>query len=44
MSQCPFANILDPDLYGGGNHHKVLAEVREKGLKGSGRLLFDQFN
>ena len=31
MSQCPFANILDPDLFGKGNHHPVLAEIREKG-------------
>ena len=29
MSQCPFANILDPDLFGSGNHHATLAEVRE---------------
>jgi cholest-4-en-3-one 26-monooxygenase len=31
MSKCPYANILDPDLYGSSNHHQVLAEIREKG-------------
>ncbi|MFT5604248.1 MAG: cytochrome P450 [Paracoccaceae bacterium] len=31
MTNCPFANILDPDLYGSGNHHEKLAEVRDGG-------------
>ena len=30
MTQCPFRNILDPDIYAGGGHHAVLAEVREQ--------------
>lgn len=30
MSQCPFKNLLDPDIYIQGNHHAVFAEVREK--------------
>jgi len=30
MSQCPFKNILDPDIYIGGHHHAVFAEVREQ--------------
>lgn len=28
MSQCPYANILDPDFYAGGNHQPRLAELR----------------
>ena len=31
MSTCPFANILDPDLYGKGNHHETLASIRYTG-------------
>ena len=30
MSQCPFKNILDPDIYTDGSHHAVFAEVREQ--------------
>lgn len=30
MSPCPFKNILDPDIYIGGGHHALLAEVREQ--------------
>ncbi|TNF36637.1 MAG: cytochrome P450 [Gammaproteobacteria bacterium] len=30
MSRCPYTNLLDPDLFAKGNHHAVLAEVREK--------------
>lgn len=28
MSQCPYTNLLDPDLYAAGNHHSKLAELR----------------
>ena len=38
MSQCPFKNILDPDIYTGGDHHAVFAEVREQ----SGGLAYIQ--
>lgn len=38
MSQCPFKNILDPDIYVDGTHHAVFAEVREK----SGGLAYIQ--
>jgi cytochrome P450 len=31
MSQCPFANLLDPDLYADGNHHDAMREIRENG-------------
>lgn len=30
MSQCPFKNILDPDIYTDGTHHAIFAEVREQ--------------
>lgn len=30
MSGCPYANLLDPDLFAKGNHHAVLADIREK--------------
>lgn len=30
MSQCPFQNILDPDIYVDGNHHAVFAKVRDQ--------------
>lgn len=30
MSPCPFKNILDPDIYIGGSHHALFAEVREQ--------------
>lgn len=30
MQQCPFKNILDPDIYVDGGHHAVFAEVREQ--------------
>ena len=30
MSQCPFKNILDPDIYTDGSHHAVFAEVRKQ--------------
>lgn len=30
MSQCPFKNILDPDIYADSSHHAVFAEVREQ--------------
>jgi cholest-4-en-3-one 26-monooxygenase len=30
MSQCPYTNLLDPDLYGAGNHHVKLQELREQ--------------
>ena len=38
MSQCPFKNILDPDIYMDGSHHAVFAEVREQ----SGGLAYIQ--
>lgn len=38
MSQCPFKNILDPDIYTDGTHHAVFAEVREQ----SGGLAYIQ--
>lgn len=38
MQQCPFKNILDPDIYVGGGHHAVFAEVREQ----SGGLAYIQ--
>ena len=28
MSQCPYINLLDPDLYGAGNHLQKLSELR----------------
>ncbi|MEE2652204.1 MAG: cytochrome P450 [Pseudomonadota bacterium] len=31
MSACPYANLLDPDLYVDGNHHEVMRDVRTKG-------------
>ena len=31
MSTCPYQNLLDPNLYAQGNHHKVLAEIRGSG-------------
>ena len=30
MSQCPYTNLLDPDLYGQGNHLPKLHELREQ--------------
>ena len=30
MSQCPYTNLLDPDLYAAGNHHIKLQELREQ--------------
>lgn len=30
MSQCPYANLLDPDLYGAGNHLQKLQEIRQQ--------------
>tara|TARA_B110000503_G_scaffold36278_2_gene59341 strand:+ start:4007 stop:5245 length:1239 start_codon:yes stop_codon:yes gene_type:complete len=30
MQQCPFKNILDPDIYVGGGHHAIFAEIREQ--------------
>ncbi len=30
MPQCPYTNLLDPDLYAAGDHHRKLAELREK--------------
>jgi cytochrome P450 len=30
MSQCPFHNILDPDIYVGAKHHAIFAKVREQ--------------
>lgn len=30
MSQCPYANLLDPDLYAAGNHHATLQDIRDK--------------
>jgi hypothetical protein len=30
MSQCPYINLLDPDLYGAGNHLPKLQELREQ--------------
>ena len=38
MQQCPFKNILDPDIYVGGGHHAIFAEVREQ----SGGLAYIQ--
>ena len=28
MSQCPYTNLLDPDLYGAGNHLQTLSTLR----------------
>ena len=30
MSQCPYTNLLDPDLYGAGNHLPKLGELRAR--------------
>lgn len=30
MTSCPYANLLDPDLYAQGNHHAVIAGIREQ--------------
>jgi hypothetical protein len=30
MSQCPYTNLLDPDLYAAGNHLHKLHELREQ--------------
>lgn len=30
MSQCPYTNLLDPDLYAAGNHHFKLDELRKQ--------------
>ena len=30
MSQCPYINLLDPDLYAAGNHHPKLQKLREQ--------------
>ena len=30
MAQCPYANLLDPDLYGAGNHLQTLTALREQ--------------
>jgi cytochrome P450 len=30
MSQCPYTNLLDPDLYANGNHHAKLTQMREQ--------------
>lgn len=30
MSQCPYTNLLDPDLYGAGNHLAKLQELRQQ--------------
>lgn len=30
MSNCPFHNLLDPDLYAAGNHHEKIGEIRDK--------------
>ena len=30
MSQCPYTNLLDPDLYAAGGHHLKLQELREQ--------------
>lgn len=30
MSQCPYTNLLDPDLYASGNHHAKLHELRQQ--------------
>jgi cholest-4-en-3-one 26-monooxygenase len=30
MAQCPYTNLLDPDLYAAGNHHPKLQELREQ--------------
>ena len=30
MSQCPYTNLLDPDLYAAGNHHRKLQQLREQ--------------
>lgn len=38
MQQCFFKNILDPDIYVGGGHHAIFAEVREQ----SGGLAYIQ--
>lgn len=30
MSECPYTNLLDPDLYAAGNHHQALQELRDR--------------
>ena len=30
MAQCPYTNLLDPDLYAAGNHHPKLQEIRDQ--------------
>lgn len=30
MSQCPFQNILDPEIYVGAKHHAIFAEIRKE--------------
>ena len=30
MSECPYTNLLDPDLYGKGNHLPKLQELRDQ--------------
>ena len=30
MSQCPYANLLDPDFYAAGNHLQKLQEIRQQ--------------
>ena len=29
MPQCPYANLLDPDLYGAGNHLHTIDQLRK---------------
>ncbi|MCB1616726.1 MAG: hypothetical protein KDI30_11980, partial [Pseudomonadales bacterium] len=31
MSQCPFRNTLDPDIFTDGKHHQIFADIRERG-------------
>jgi len=30
MSQCPYQNMLDPDIFTDGGHHKIFADVRDR--------------
>ncbi len=29
MTGCPYSNLLDPDLFAAGNHHRVLREIQD---------------
>jgi cytochrome P450 len=31
MSSCPYANMLDPEFFGGGHHQQKIADIRQRG-------------